>query len=170
MAAPPLTAALAAERERLLRAIAGVSEQQFKQRPAPSARDPQPWSIAEVLAHVLDTELTWTRRMVRALEAPESAISPSDAAARDAAARAGRGAPVPQLIHGLLAARRELERLVDHAAAEAALQRAVLHPERGRLSLEWMAQYCAGHEREHVAQIEAIRGALGVTATVGGAP
>src|SRR3990170_2363834 len=157
---------LRAGRERLLAAIAGVSEEQFKRRPtsppnphSASREGEQGWSIAEVLAHLLDLERMWTRRIAMALDAPEATVQPSDDAAHQAAARAGRVAPVPQLIHGLLAARRELGGLIDRAAAvEAGFERAVMHPRRGRLTVAWMVRtYGIEHEAEHTTQIEAIR-------------
>jgi len=92
---------LRAGRERLLAAIAGVSEEQFKRRPtsppnplSASREGEQGWSIAEVLAHLLDLERMWTRRIAMALAAPEATVQPSDDAAHQAAAQAGRAAAI----------------------------------------------------------------------------
>ncbi|MPZ47859.1 MAG: DUF664 domain-containing protein [Dehalococcoidia bacterium] len=159
-----LKAALAAERERLLSAIGGVSEQQFKKRPDASPDDPRPWCIAEVLAHLLHDELVWSRRVELALAQDGAPVEPTNRTAAADAVKAGRQAPVPQLIHGLLAARRALERHLDAAAAIDALQRGVSHPGRGGLSIAWMVNKTVEHEREHVAQIETLRPAVGVTA------
>jgi hypothetical protein len=148
-----------------MRAVSGVSEQQFKRRPEPTAEDAEPWCIAELLAHILDFEQLWTGRIAQALAAPESDVTPSDEAQHEAARRAGRGAPVPQLIHGLLAAHRELDRLVDRAEAADGLERAVLHPARGRLTVAWMLEaYGIEHLAEHTATIEEIREAVGASA------
>ena len=156
---------LATTRERLMAAIAGVSEQQFKKRPAATPEDPEPWCIAELLAHILDFEQLWMARIAQALDRPESAVEPSDDATHQATARAGRLAPVPQLVHGLVAARRGLDQLVDRAGAGDGLNRAVLHPTRGRLTVAWMVQtYGIGHQQEHIGQIERLKELVGTSA------
>ena len=157
---------LRAGRERLLAAIAGVSEEQFKRRPtsppnphSASREGEQGWSIAEVLAHLLALERAWSERIAQALAEDGAEVRPIADETLAEAARAGRVAPVPQLIHGLLAARRELGGLIDRAAAvEAGFERAVMHPRRGRLTVAWMVRtYGIEHEAEHTTQIEAIR-------------
>ena len=47
---------LASSRERLLAAIAGVSEEQFKRRPVAVDGEPRSWSMAKVLAHLLQQD------------------------------------------------------------------------------------------------------------------
>ena len=152
---------LDAARARLLVAIAGVTEEQFKRTPEPLPDDPQPWSIAENLSHVLAIERTWAQRIALTLteERPEILPSPPEAHAEGAAA--GRRAPVPQLIHGLLASRREVERSLDNLADER-LARTAWHPRLGQhLTIEWMLQKILEHENEHCLQIEALRRRLG---------
>jgi hypothetical protein len=158
-----LKADLASGRERLLRSIAGVSEEQFKKRPPSPAGDAGPnWCIAEVLAHLLQQERLRAERLAQALEQDGVTIVPSGDELHYEAARAGRGLPVPQLIHGLLASRRELERHLDRAAAlENGLERATIHPRLGRQTIAWiLREKVIAHEAEHVAQIEAIKTAL----------
>ena len=157
-----LRAALGAGRERLLQVISGVSEDQFKKRPPAPADGTPAWCIAEVLAHLLQQERLRAERIRLAIEQPETVITPSTDEVHYEAARAGRGSPVPQLIHGLLASRREVERLLDQAASlEAGLQRAVIHPRLGRQTIAWIVrEKLIAHEAEHVAQIEAVKAAL----------
>ncbi len=154
---------LAAGRERLLRAIAGVSEEQFKRRPPDSETDQTPWCIGEVLAHLLQQERLRSERIALALREDGAPVVPSTQETHDEGARAGRMAPVPQLIHGLLAARRQTERLIDAAAAlDGGFERAVLHPEHGRQTAGWLLETkIVAHEAEHVAQIEALRLVVG---------
>jgi uncharacterized damage-inducible protein DinB len=145
-------------------AIAGVSEQQFKKRPPATPDEPEPWCIAEVLAHLLDTTLLWTSRIEQALAKPESTVTPSDDAQHQEAARAGRLAPVPQLVHGLVGSRREIERLIDRAETETGFERAVTHPTRGRMTVGWMLHaYGIDHETEHTGQIERLREVVGAS-------
>jgi hypothetical protein len=154
---------LAAVRRRLLQSISGVSEEQFKKRPPAPEGDSGPnWCIAEVLAHLLQQERLRAERIALAVEQDGVPITPSTDDVHFEAARAGRASPVPQLIHGLLASRREVERLLDRAATlPAALERSTLHPSLGRQTIAWIVQEkLIAHEAEHVAQIEAIKAAL----------
>jgi hypothetical protein len=157
-----LLADLRASREGLLAAIAGVSEEQFKRRPpveaVGSAGD---WSIAETLAHLFAAE----QRAGAQLEARlgtsplgplsvrrrggDRAVALSEEE-RNEEARRGRGVPVPQIIHGLLAERRRLERVLAETDMRGA-----------RTELEGVVRRdVVDHEREHTAQIEAVKAAL----------
>lgn len=157
-----LKEALAVTRERLLRAISGVTEEQFKRRPSSPGGGTE-WSIAEVLAHLLQSHRLYAGRIRAALDHDGTAITSAPPDAHEEASRIGRAAPVPQLIHGLLAARREIERLIDRAAAEDGMHHAVQHPLHGRQTVEWLlCQKVIDHEREHVEQIEGLRGVVGV--------
>src|SRR3990172_12275792 len=148
---------LEAARQRLLRALAGVTEEQFKRRPPGTSDEEEPWSISEVLSHLLASERLWCARIALALDDDGVAITPSPAETHAAGARAGRSVPVPQIIHGLLASRREADLLIDRAATmEGGLARAVWHSRlEARLTIEWMLQEkVIDHEQEHGAQIE----------------
>jgi uncharacterized damage-inducible protein DinB len=166
---------LRASREGLLAAIAGVSEEQFKRRPPAAAEATAgAWSIAEALAHLLAAE---QRRCAR-LEALLKGGSPSPEALTDdertAEARLGRAVPVPQIIHGLLAARRRLERALTEASEQAPgeTQRTEQGREGERTELklrpytwaegaiELVRREIIAHEREHTAQIEAVKASL----------
>jgi hypothetical protein len=157
-----LRADLATVRAQLLRSIAGVTEEQFKKRPPAGDPGGPNWCIAEVLAHLLQQERLRAERIAMALEREGATIVPSTDEVHYEAARAGRGLPVPQLIHGLLASRRELERLLDRAAAlDGGLDRATVHPRLGRQTISWvLKEKVIAHEAEHVAQIEAIKAGL----------
>lgn len=157
---------LAASRERLFRAITGVTEQQFRQRPPVTPEAPQPWCIAEVLAHLLDAERRGAKGIELALREDGAAITWWEEEERLERARIGRASPVPQLIHGLLAARRELERVYDRAlTTSGGLKRSLTDSRRGRMTIESIVrERILAHEEEHIAQIEALRVAVGVKA------
>lgn len=146
---------LSAQRARLFAAIAGVGEQDLKRRPAEGG-----WSIAEVLAHLLATERLWAGRIELALKDAGARVEPREPAQREEEARAGRLAPVPQLVHGLLATQRDLERLLKQAARQQALDRWLVHGARGRVTVAEMLRDAVEHVREHAAQIEALRQGL----------
>jgi hypothetical protein len=154
---------LQAGRERLLAVVSGVTEQEFKRRPpSESKADGPTWCIAEVLAHLLQQEKLRAARISTALDHDGAAITPSTDEEHYEAVRAGRASPVPQLIHGLLASRREIDKLLDRAEAmDSGLDRAVQHPNLGRQTVEWMLrEKVIAHEEEHAQQIEAIKIAL----------
>ncbi len=156
---------LASGRTSLLDAIAGVTEEQFKRRPEPSPPEPSPqdhqtgWSIAEILAHLLASERLRAERIRLALEEDGRLITPSDPDAHSQQARSGRSAPVPQLIHGMVAVRREVEGLLAQASSiEGGLERTITHPVHGSQSVAWMlAEKIIAHEAEHLMQIEALK-------------
>jgi hypothetical protein len=147
---------LRADRERLLRVIAGVSEEQFRRRPNTAGATADGWSIAEVLAHLLSQEKLRTGRIAIALENDGAIIDPSPPEMHQKDARAGRSAPVPQLIDGLLASRRDVEGLLERAVkAERGLDRGVEQPLRGRETIAYVIQAkIIEHEAEHTDQIE----------------
>jgi DinB superfamily len=158
-----LRVALTEGRARLLESISGVSEEQFKKRPpAPADTDSPNWCIAEVLAHLLQQERLRASRIAIALREDGATITPSNQEEHYEAARAGRASPVPQLIHGLLASRREVERLLDEASrVEGGLLRTTRHPRLGPQAVAWiLREKVIDHEAEHVAQIEAIKASL----------
>lgn len=153
---------LQTSRERLLRAIAGITEEQFKRR-IEAADGSGRWSIAETLSHLLAAQRLWSVRIEAALQADGAAVSASQPDWNDEQARLGRFAPVPQLVHGLLASQRQMERLVQRAAENPdALDRAVLHSTRGRLTVrEMLDRFGLALIDEHAARIEALRVIVG---------
>ncbi len=154
---------LEAAQSRLFTLLSGVTEEQFKRRPPATADDPRPWCIAEVLAHLLSGERLWAGRVAQALAQDGSEILPSAPEDHEAGARVGRQVPVPQLIHGLLGVRREVEKLLDGATTPAGLPpNGLWHPRlQERLDLAWMFDKVAGHHEEHCAHIEALRAFVG---------
>jgi DinB superfamily len=156
--ADQLQSDLRSGRQRLLSLIAGVSEEQFKWRPG-TAND---WSIPEILAHLLSQEKLRAGRIAIALEDDGAVIEPSLPEMHEQDARAGCSMPVPQLVHRLLASRREVETLLERAGSiEGGLDRGVQHPQRGRETIAYLIQKkIIEHEAEHADQIERVKQAL----------
>lgn len=133
-------------------AIAGLDEEGFRARPEAGA-----WTAAEVLAHLLDWERLLNGRIELALEESEAELLPTTDEEHDRQAAAGRSAPVPQILHGLLASRRQTEILLDGMGPEH-LERCLYHPTRRvRVSVGDMLAKLATHEAEHAAQVRALR-------------
>ena len=153
---------LQASRERLLTAIAGVTEEQFKRRPEPSESDTR-WSIAETLAHLLAAERLWSTRIEAAFEADNTPVTASQPDWNDEQSKLGRFAPVPQLVHGLLASQRQMQLLIERASnTPGALERGVMHSTRGRLTVrEMLDRFGIVVIDEHAARIEALRVIVG---------
>jgi len=147
-----LLQALRASREHLLAVVAGVSEEQFKRRPMPDAEAKAgEWSIAEVLAHLLASDQRAGLRVEASLAGETPPVSGPSEEERTAEARLGRTVPVPQIIHGLLAARRRLERALTESQAG----------EVPETVLGLLREDVIEHEAAHTAQIEAVKAALG---------
>ena len=159
-----LTQDLTASRGRLFEAISGVTEEQFKRRPNAVADGGEPWSIAEVLAHLLACERLAGERIALALDRDGSPIAPLSPEAKKEAVLAGRRSPIPQIVHGLLASRREVERQAHRAAGvEGGLERRVAHALLGLQSVEWLlTTKVIAHETRHTEQIERLRAEFGI--------
>jgi hypothetical protein len=159
---------LSVGREHLFAAIAGVSEEQFKRRP-PAVEGTTNWSIAEILAHLLYSERLWGTGIALALTQDGVKVQAGALEAREEDAKRGRMSPVPQLVHGLLASRRQVELLLDQAASlEDGLQRYVLHPSDGRLTVEWIVrERVIAQEAAYVARIQALRVEMGLAVPAG---
>lgn len=145
---------LAASRQALFEAVRGVTEEQFKRRPADGG-----WCIAEVLAHLLAWEKLQATRIRLALEQDGTQEPPADPEELQRLTRAGRIAPVPQLIHGLLAARREIDLLLEDAAGRpGSLDKTLLGPAGNRASVRsLLSEQVAAYERRLVEQIERLK-------------
>jgi uncharacterized damage-inducible protein DinB len=141
-------------RTRLFEAIRGFTEEQFRARP-----DGESWSASEVLMHLLASEQRMRDCVRQAVGQPVAASPALSEAERDAEAEAGRQAPVPQLVHGLLGSRRETVLLIESLQPED-ISRPASHPDRGTISVGRVLQRIAEHETVHCRQIEAIKQGL----------
>jgi hypothetical protein len=142
MTVATLRSDLQGSRDRLFALIRGLSEEQFRFIPAGET-----WSIAAHLAHLLRTERLFTERAQQALAQDEPWIESTRIGNDDDPALAQRLA-VPQIIHGMQAARRDLDRLLARCD-EMALDRALRHERIGRMTVRDVAVKMAAHEQEH---------------------
>jgi len=151
MNAADLLTQLRTSRERLLSAIGGLTEEGFRTRPGAGG-----WSVAEILVHVMDCEQRAAFRVAAALADDDGNPAPA-ADSADVIAR-WQGAPTPQIVHGLLAARRSLETQIAKLSDED-LARPVQDAE-GPVAMAAYVRRLIEHELTHVAQIEAVRDAI----------
>lgn len=139
----------AAAPAKLAKLLKGVTPAKARKRPAPGK-----WSIAEIVAHLADTEVAmgWRVRMV--LSQPGEAIQPFDQDAWAAAMRYEKRDP-----------RKSLEQYRGLREANVALlksltpedwKKSAMHPERGEQTVRTIAEMTAGHDINHLSQIERI--------------
>jgi uncharacterized damage-inducible protein DinB len=133
-------------RQRLFELIHGLGEEEFRYVPTN-----EQWSIATHLVHLLRIERLFAERAGRALSEDEPYIASTHAMNDEEPGNAQRLA-VPQMIHGLQASRRDLERVLD-TGDEAGLERAIVHERIGRMTVQQIMEKMAQHENEHADRI-----------------
>lgn len=133
--------------KKLARLIEGISTAKLRKRPAPDK-----WSVAEILAHVADAEIVIGWRMRLILGAPGTPIAAFDQNAWVSSGHYEKRDPRKSI---------ELHRVVREA--NLALLKSLTpeqwkqygqHAERGQESIEQIVQMMAGHDLNHLQQIE----------------
>ncbi len=139
----------AATPKKLARLIKGVTTAKLRKRPAP-----EKWSVAEILAHLADAEIVTSWRIRAILGAPGTPIQAFD---QDAWVVAGH--------YGKRDARKSLEQFRVLRETNLALYKMLapeqwkhhgLHAERGEESIERIVLMMAGHDINHLEQVERI--------------
>ena len=145
---PPL-ALQAATAQKLARLIKGVSTTRLCKRPAP-----EKWSVSEIIAHLVDGEIVVGFRMRLILGCPGTAILAYD---QDQWARSGH--------YDKRDPRQSLEQFRVLREGNLALLKSLepeqwkhygVHSERGQESIEHIVRLCAGHDINHLQQIEKV--------------
>jgi len=139
----------AATPKRLQRLIKGVPTAKLRKRPAPDK-----WSVAEILAHLADAEIVGGFRMRLILGAPGAPIAAFD---QDSWVTSGH--------YGKRDPRKSVEQFRVVREANLALLKSLtpeqwkhygMHSERGQESIEHIVRMFAGHDVNHLTQIEGI--------------
>jgi hypothetical protein len=139
----------AATARRLAGLIKGVPTARLRKRPAP-----EKWSIVEILAHIADTEIVGGWRMRLILGAPGTPITAFD---QDSWVTSGH--------YEKRDPRKAIEQFGVLREANLALLKSLkpeqwkhfgIHSERGEESIERIALFFAGHDLNHIQQIERI--------------
>ena len=138
-----------ATNKRLARLIKGVSTAKLRKRPAP-----EKWSVAEILAHLADVEIVIGWRVRSILGAPGTPVQAYDQNAWVISGHYEKRDPAKSI---------ELHRVVREA--NLALLKSLSpdqwkqygqHAERGQESIEHIVRMVAGHDINHIHQIERI--------------
>lgn len=136
--------------ERLHSLIDPLSDAHVDREPAPGK-----WSIREIVAHLADCELVFSFRLRQALSQDHPIIQPFDQAAwseRYAAYDLASGLAL------FTAARNWNLKLLTQVKDEDR-HRPTTHPERGTMTLWTIVETMAGHDINHLGQIERLANA-----------
>jgi hypothetical protein len=134
---------------KLKKAIRGLSPKQLKWKPEPAK-----WSIAEILAHLADTEIVASWRLRSVIGANGTTIQPFDQDAWASAFRYNqRDAKQSLAVFQVLRAN-NLAML--KALPKESWDNYGMHLERGKETIAHLARMFAGHDTNHVLQVERI--------------
>jgi hypothetical protein len=142
----PLTVA-AATPAKIVSLIRGLTPTHLANRPAPGK-----WSIQEIISHLADTEMVMSCRARWIAFEDHPTLVPFDQE-KWAAGRAREKESVTETIERLRLLRRSQVRLFRHASKKD-FRRTGFHPERGVVTLRVQLETLAGHDLNHLKQIQ----------------
>ena len=137
--------------KKLTRLVKGVSTAKLRKRPAPDK-----WSVSEILAHLADAELVVGWRMRSILGAPGTPVQAFDQNAWVIAGHYDKRDPRESL--ELHRAVREANLALLKSLSPEQWKQYGQHAERGQESIEHIVRMMAGHDVNHLRQIELILG------------
>jgi hypothetical protein len=131
--------------------IAGVPEKELKRSPAPGM-----WSVSVIIAHLADSELVSVWRYRQMIEFNDGPLTPYD---QDKWASMGKySATDAKESLQLYTSLRKINIDMFARLTPAEWQSGGIHAERGRITVESLARHVAGHDRNHLEQIQKILG------------
>ena len=142
---------LASTSNKLDRLVKGMPATKLRKRPAPGK-----WSVVEILAHLADCEIARGWRMRQILSAPGTALQAFDQDAWAASSHYEKRDPRKSL--ALFHALREADLALLKTLSPEQCKCHGMHAERGAESIEHICRMHAGHDLNHLAQIERIVG------------
>jgi hypothetical protein len=143
-------AAIAAAPARLRQAVAGLSDAQLETPYRPGG-----WTVRQVVHHVPDSHMNAYIRLKLALTEDSPTIKPYDETAWAMVADSARTPVATSLT--LLEALHERWVIVLESMGDEDFARSLIHPERGRVDLDWLLQQYSWHGRHHAAHVTALR-------------
>jgi hypothetical protein len=141
---------LARTPKRLRKLVKGLKKKQLRYQPAAGK-----WSITQIIAHLADAELTGAFRLRVMVSQSGSAILAYDQDAWQNAMKYER-ADVEEKIE-LFSTVRKSQLAIWNSLRDDEWEKFGMHAERGKETVERLAQLHAGHDINHLNQIEAIR-------------
>ena len=118
-------------------------------------RNPAPgkWSAAEVICHLADCEMVFAFRLRQALAEPHHTIQPFE---QEAWGQQYGRADECTAMELFSATRRWNVGLIDRMTPDD-LAKQLTHPERGEMTVRTVVETMAGHDLNHLEQLERIR-------------
>jgi hypothetical protein len=113
---------------------------------------PGKWSARSILCHLADTEVVFAFRLRQSLAEPHHVIQPYD---QDLWARSYAGYQTQEAIDLFSTVRHWNLTLLEGVPKEA-LAKPLTHPERGQMTFQVLIETMAGHDLNHLVQLEAI--------------
>ena len=126
---------------------AALGPARIEESPAPGK-----WSPHEILCHLADTELVFSYRLRQTLAENHHVIQPFDQEIW-AANYAGYD---PQAAMMTFSCIRQWNLMLLRSIPAEAMSKPVMHPERGEMNFRTLIETMAGHDLNHLAQLEAI--------------
>lgn len=117
---------------------------------ATASPTPGKWSPAEIVCHLADCELVFAFRLRQTLAEDAPTVQPFD---QERWAATYPGIPAAEALAAFSAFRSWNLRLIT-AALPVAAKRPVTHPERGTMTFLTLVETMAGHDLNHLQQIE----------------
>jgi hypothetical protein len=115
---------------------------------------PGKWSAAEIVCHLADCDLVFGFRLRQTLAENNPTIQPFD---QDKWAAIYSGLPASEALGTFSALRKWNLRLIRRALPSAA-DRKMTHPERGTMTFQSVVETMAGHDLNHLGQLQKIAG------------
>jgi DinB superfamily len=137
--------------KKLARLVKGIPTAKMRKRPAPDK-----WSVAEILAHLADVEIVVGWRMRSILGAPGTPIQAFDQDAWVMAGHYAKRDPRKSIEQHRVVREANLALLKSLSADQ--WKQYGQHAERGQESIERIVAMIAGHDVNHIRQIERILG------------
>jgi uncharacterized damage-inducible protein DinB len=132
---------------RLAELVETIGSERLETPPAPGK-----WSARDILSHLADGEAVFAFRLRQTLAEDHHVIQPFD---QDLWAKSYSSCDA-KLALATLAALRAWNMALIRCVKPADLAKPVTHPERGTMTFQTIVETMAGHDRNHIKQIEAI--------------
>jgi uncharacterized damage-inducible protein DinB len=113
---------------------------------------PGKWTAGQILAHLAQVELMFQSRLRLALTATDYVAQPFD---QDAFMRSDPETDGEAAFRAYVALRRFARPLIEGLTPED-LAMTFRHPDFGELTVEWLLEWAAGHERHHLSQLQQV--------------
>ncbi|HTS46574.1 MAG TPA: DinB family protein [Bryobacteraceae bacterium] len=140
---------IAQSSERLNSLIETIGSERAQQSPAPGK-----WCAREILCHLADCETVFAFRLRQALAEDHHVIQPFD---QEKWAAQYRAFDVAGAL-AVFSAVRNWNLALIRSVVPGALAKPLNHPERGEMTFQVLIETMAGHDLNHIRQIESIAG------------